>query len=257
MSEAKLQTVLMLVTPGMAKDWLGKNLSNRNISPKHVDKLKKTIENDEWQVTHQGIAIYEDGTLADGQHRLTAIVLANKAVQMYVTFNVTVEAGMAIDQQSRSRTLADSMKMSGRLEAKSVVAICRHWMMLLGTYHAADFEIRKFEEEHIKYIEQALIMAKGHNTLKHSAVASVIAMGIRAGHELMLQDWCEVVRTGVTLGPKQSAAVRFRDYWSSGPKNGNTTARRDHSRRAYASMKAFVEGRPLAKLYAVEVIDWL
>lgn len=42
----------------------------------------------EWRLTHQGLAIGEDGTLLDGQHRLLALIKSQTSLQMNVTVNV-------------------------------------------------------------------------------------------------------------------------------------------------------------------------
>lgn len=72
------------VTPGMAATWLSHNTGNRKISLLNVTKLKNSILNDNWEITHQGIAIDEYGNLIDGQHRCSAIVEAGKTVKVWV-----------------------------------------------------------------------------------------------------------------------------------------------------------------------------
>jgi len=62
------------VSPSLARDWLGKNWDrNRLIRDSRVTDWEREMVAGRWRVTHQGIAFNKDGTLIDGQHRLTAL----------------------------------------------------------------------------------------------------------------------------------------------------------------------------------------
>jgi len=253
-----MQTVAMTVEPAMAAKWLAEdNHGNRPISSAHVAKLKKAIVDNQFHHTHQGIAFYDDGTLADGQHRLTAIAQSGKSVLINVTFGVAKTAFEAIDQQSRGRTLRDTMNMEGVVDAKQYVAIARHWMILKGNWTAANHEVKAFIDEHKESIGKVLELAKGNVILKHAAVATVMAMGVEKGHFEPIARWADILRTGIVASENESAAIRFRDYWTKDKKTGSQVARIDYSHRTYSSLRAFIDNRPLTKLYAADVIDWL
>ena len=117
-----MRTDLVQVTPDMARNMLNSNPVNRRLSERAVSDLAKAILNNDWQITHQGIAFYDDGTLADGQHRLTAVVKANVPVYMMITKGLSKEAAMSIDS-GRRRSLIDGVKISGAapwMEAKHI-----------------------------------------------------------------------------------------------------------------------------------------
>lgn len=78
---------LVDITPEMAKRWLEKNTGNRAVNQRHVDVIAKDISDGDWDVTNQSIGIASDGSVVDGQHRLLAIVKANKTTRSYVLFN--------------------------------------------------------------------------------------------------------------------------------------------------------------------------
>lgn len=65
-----------------------RNENNRKISEGVVDKYARDMENGDWCLTHQGIAIDVNGQLLDGQHRLAAVVKAKKNILMMVTVGV-------------------------------------------------------------------------------------------------------------------------------------------------------------------------
>jgi hypothetical protein len=91
------------VTPAMAAQWLEGNVDNRRIRQHKVRQWSIVIRQGRWKLTHQGIALDENGHLLDGQHRLTAIVETGIAVPMMVAFNAPRETFADIDiQEPRS-----------------------------------------------------------------------------------------------------------------------------------------------------------
>jgi hypothetical protein len=123
-----ITTKLITVTPAMARSWLQHNVMNRNIRPAKVARLAEHIATGTFRTTHQGIAFFNDSTLADGQHRLSAIVLADKPVEIYVTQGLSREAAEAVDFDIAPRKMSDVFKMAGTdtlLASNRGVAIIR------------------------------------------------------------------------------------------------------------------------------------
>jgi hypothetical protein len=95
------------ITPAIAEKYLDKIPSHqRRIRPRLVDFLTRSIEQGSFQLTHQGICFDVRGALIDGQHRLTAIVKANKPVEMMVTRDVPVNTWQCLDIGA-NRNLSD------------------------------------------------------------------------------------------------------------------------------------------------------
>ena len=93
-----MKTELISVTPKMASKWLQHNTSNRHLRRGVVDSIKDALSRGEYIMSHQGIAFTDDGVLADGQHRLTAIAELEKgAFPMLVTTGLTKEAFKIMD----------------------------------------------------------------------------------------------------------------------------------------------------------------
>jgi hypothetical protein len=101
---------VMLITPQMARDWLERNVHNRNISDKLVEKFMIDMKTGKWELTHQGIGFDVNQRLIDGQHRLWAIYFSEVSVRMLVTYNLPPEAMSHIDTQ-RVRSVADMLKL--------------------------------------------------------------------------------------------------------------------------------------------------
>jgi hypothetical protein len=117
----------MIVTPEMAKKWLGENRENRRKRGWWVQALVSAINRGEWITTHQGIAFTTSGRLADGQHRLEAIVESGVALEMLVVTGLGEDCFKVIDNGVK-RTISDLTGMS-----KGVAETCRFFgAMIFG-----------------------------------------------------------------------------------------------------------------------------
>ena len=116
-----MKSEIRTVTPEDAKEILKLNTNNRNIRKKYVQHLASAILNNEWKLTHQGIAISTDNVLLDGQHRLEAIVLADIPVVILVSTNVDKDSFKVIDNGAK-RNIADLAGIEKRLAETSKLA---------------------------------------------------------------------------------------------------------------------------------------
>lgn len=96
-SVTKIKTVQMPVTPQMAMAWLESNSHNRDLSQGQVNKYARDMLMGRWRITHQGIAIADNGTVMDGQHRLWAVIESKCTIIMQVTTGLPIETQEAID----------------------------------------------------------------------------------------------------------------------------------------------------------------
>jgi len=113
MSE-KIKSEIKLVTPELAKTYLLSNEQNRRIRSGWVNYLAYCIRNNEWKLTHQGIAFSDQGRLLDGQHRLMAIVKADISTQVMISYGWDESVFSAIDNGMR-RTDEDRTKLDKKL----------------------------------------------------------------------------------------------------------------------------------------------
>lgn len=107
---AKPKATLTRITPTMAAKWLQDNGKNRNIRPGTVDAYARDIANGDWQVTGDAIKFALDGTMLDGQHRLSAIVQADTPVDMFVIRGLTHDAQTVMDSGVK-RTASDALSL--------------------------------------------------------------------------------------------------------------------------------------------------
>lgn len=101
-----MKTQVQTVTPEIASRFLQKNQGNRDYRKSWIAHLSRIIQNGEWMVTHQGIALDKSGNLIDGQHRLLAIIDSGIPVQMNVTYDAESSTFGCIDIGVK-RNLAD------------------------------------------------------------------------------------------------------------------------------------------------------
>src|SRR5215831_15250573 len=66
---------IMEVTPAQAQKWLEGNVDNRTLREARVLQHSQVLQRGEWELTGDAIVFDEDGTLLNGQHRLSAVVV--------------------------------------------------------------------------------------------------------------------------------------------------------------------------------------
>lgn len=110
-----MRTSFMWVTPEMAGEWLAKNTRNRKPRTKGVALYAHEIREGRWAVHHQGIAFDSAGRLADGQHRLQAILDTGIPVPLNVTFNLPPGSMEAVDR-GMARSVPDVLRLEHGVE---------------------------------------------------------------------------------------------------------------------------------------------
>jgi hypothetical protein len=105
-------TQIMTVTPGLAAELLRRNPDNRNIKPAKVQHFARDMISERWAFNGETVIVGKDGDLNDGQHRLTALIEANKSLPFLFVFGVDRDTRTTLDQGS-ARTAGDYLAMDG------------------------------------------------------------------------------------------------------------------------------------------------
>jgi hypothetical protein len=119
---AELDCEIAEITPEVAKEILEKNTRNRTIRQDYVLMLAGAMKRGEWQVNGEPIQIGEDGTLLNGQHRLSAVVESGVPVSMVMVRGLPVKAQMNMDTGTR-RHLSDVLTFHGETETTNLGAM--------------------------------------------------------------------------------------------------------------------------------------
>lgn len=248
----------MFVTPEMARQWLEKNHNNRPITRARVSLIKEQIDNGTFTFTHQGIAFYGDfEELADGQHRLVAIAEGEKSVELLVTWGLSKDTVHAIDR-GRPRSITNVLNFMGMSLSQQQTAACRAlWL----DYHAARretawsnqvFDTHKFVAfcNHVFEAVSFAIPPKACRGLSHASVTAAIAAAWFTQSHVDLARFKELLHSGVGASDSETAAVKLREYLlTHSVTGGGNEARQELYLRCSTALRAFLEGRGLAKLY--------
>lgn len=126
-ARAHVESEIRTITPTEASIMLATmpDGGNRKLRVSHAETLASLILSDNWVISHQGIAFDQSGRLIDGQHRLTAITIAERPVEILVTLGLQAEAIHGVDRGS-TRTIADLMRLAHGVSGGSILtAVCR------------------------------------------------------------------------------------------------------------------------------------
>lgn len=103
------ECVRVKITPDVASYILNTcNTTNRPIRRNELSKLERYLKSDQWKFVSDAISFADDGTLTNGQHRLTACVKTGVPIDVLVAFGV--ERSSAIDTGAK-RSFSDNLKI--------------------------------------------------------------------------------------------------------------------------------------------------
>ncbi len=247
------------LTPDLAKRLLDRNVHNRKISEKVVQKYTEEIKAGEWRLTPQGIGLNELGELVDGQHRLSAIIRANQPVPMLLTIGLPAASQEKVDRQRR-RTLFDALflagKASSRQEVEIATCLTRMRMRSDSGVVPTDAAVKAMMECHRESIAavRAILSTK---RVKGLSQASFLAAAVlyHEIHPAKCEEFLESVRTGEML-TQDHPAMRLRRLLlgetavASMPRGGANQTFIFH--RAIYAMQAHLEGRKISALREAE-----
>jgi len=215
-----ISTELVHITPSMAKEMLKKNIINRDLSERGITDYAIQMTENDWQVTHQGIAFFEDGSLADGQNRLMAILRVNKPIPFLVTTGLPKSSAMAIDS-GRKRSLIDGIKISG----KAPWMQARHLQFVPTiTYPKRLTDMQKIDFlESIKPNAEFAVQCFASN--RRHLTPSIIHAAIAMAHyhkvdEVKLIRFAEVFLDGAMENQTERSIILVRDYFMNHTNSG-------------------------------------
>lgn len=125
------QCAVVQVTPEWCAHHLGSALDNRNLSRPQVQALCENVLRGRFALTGNALSFDCEGKMADGQHRASAIVMADKPVTALVLWGLT-KAGRDATDISRARSIQDQLRINyGVVNTKYKVPYMRICIRLL------------------------------------------------------------------------------------------------------------------------------
>lgn len=132
-----MRVVSEVITPSRASEILAHSESQpqRVLADDRVGRFAHDIKAGQWMVTHQPIALDEDGVLIDGQHRLRAVIRADVPVEMSIAYDVERDTFKVIDTGA-ARNPGATLKLAGYSDTNVLAAAVRMYLsyrQLIGT----------------------------------------------------------------------------------------------------------------------------
>lgn len=214
----------IVMTPEQARQILSHNNGkNRALRPNTVAKLTNDIKEGRWEITHQGIAFDEHNQLLDGQHRLQAIVNANRECEMIVWRNVPRKSFSVLDC-GVSRTASDNLNYMNVPRAKIVAPGIKHiilynrypkrtWSNLPFPSHAEITNFYKQDQQRFDLVSGMVFEAcKQYKKLNPTGMTVVCYLAAVAGHSLsVIGSFCHEMGRGTQLSPT-SPVLAYRQF---------------------------------------------
>jgi len=123
-----MQTEIRTITPELAEQYLAKNTKNRNYSKARAMAYASDITSGRWLFNPQPIVFDTLGDLIDGQHRLHAVILANKGVDMVIMTGVP-ENSIGIIDFGKPRSASDILSIGGYESTTNVASLAKKIIM--------------------------------------------------------------------------------------------------------------------------------
>ncbi len=103
-----------VIDPERAMRYLAHNTGNRRISRAHVEAIARDLTQGRWMFNAQPICFEHSGRLLNGQHRLQAVILANREIEVPVVRGLSEAAYATYDNHAKRRAdLGDQLDSFG------------------------------------------------------------------------------------------------------------------------------------------------
>lgn len=249
------------VTPKQAATYLKHfKLVQRRLRPSMVDYLAEEIKCNRFETTHQGLAFFDDGTGADGHHRLHAIIKANKTVKILVTRGLKRKAGNAIDTGT-ARTPDDVLRLNGRDYGVGAGGVIKHIVSgMEGSRGKLSNQVILDLAD--RYGHGLLFVAKvmGATNVPGVTVAPVKSVVVRAyfarpQQRPKLERFMEILVQGYKAqkaSGKEDPAFALRELLHRQPGIRGTMLLKEVYAKTERALKSFLDDEPLDKIYATK-----
>lgn len=197
------------VTPEMASRLLELNVDNRPLrmeGQRSVRSYAESMSRGEWTINGQNIVVSCDGRLNDGQHRLSAVVVAGHPVRMGFVFGVSRESRNTVDQGVK-RTPGHILAMRGEKDSNHLGAALRFLAQIDGTKELTPDQLIAMLEKHPRMRDA---VPPGRRISRRYSLGSapvIVAYYVCASVDRALADrLADTIATGVGITSKSDPA---------------------------------------------------
>lgn len=167
--EPDVDTAFFDIDQEMAAIILDKhNKHNRGLGLPKAQEYADAMRRNAWKRVHQGIAFYDDRNVADGQHRLAAILLSGVTVPLNVMRNFE-ESAMEVIDTGKPRTAADALELQkicqpySKLAAKISEPLMKYEELRINTrkFNPTNTQVREWVVAREAQVTEACEMTEG------------------------------------------------------------------------------------------------
>lgn len=137
---ARAAPQVVTVTPEMAMALLEHNKLNRPLNQQHVQRLAHQIEAGKWKFNGDTLKLSTNKDVLDGQHRLWAVIEAQKPIETCIVNDISPDAFATIDTLRKPRSGADVLSLAGVERHRTTIATALQWLTrwqrgVIAEYH--------------------------------------------------------------------------------------------------------------------------
>lgn len=258
-SSTEISSKLISVTPVIAKEWLLLMVEHqRTLSEKVVAKYARAMSQGAWTLSAP-LMFDVDGKLIDGQHRLSAVIKSDRAVDFTVLFNMPKNAINGIDLGA-TRTTSHLAHLQGVSLTNSHISVLNS--SLYSTYTDL-FPPTLSKQEQVdlgkKHIEALSFASKRvcPSYVSYAPFLAPVARAFYSENHLRLEQFLSVLHTGYTVSATPDddmAAIALRNLYfrerqnSAIRLNGGSLKRIHDYRKATSALKNFILRKPVKKI---------
>ena len=163
-----IEVYLLEITPEVAEVMLRKKNTNRTLKLSQLNRIKRALEQERWEINGETIIFDHAGQLIEGQHRLKAVVESGYTIRTLVVRGIDRERFKTMGQGSK-RTAGDILGIQGVKNSRNIAAALRwvyryeHDMMMNAHPNVTDDELADTITEHEAIIESLSFGVKAHS----------------------------------------------------------------------------------------------
>lgn len=242
------------IDPTYAKELLGRNDNNRNLRPGQVRTLTRVMSDGLWQFNGEPIRFAKDGTVIDGQHRLSAVIASNTTQDFVVETGFGPEVFATIDIGAK-RTGADAIKTNGtEKNAYALAAIANGFLASKGVIGVSVTEVQQVMDRMGPQIHEAhSVSAAAGKELRSAKVLGVAALYLLNANRWAAAEFFDSLATGANLqlgDPRLTLRKKLMRGDVNMARNSSPADIRSLLNMIFRAWNAWREGRSLSAIYA-------
>lgn len=188
-SSPRIDHSVVMVDSVIAKRWLTKNVKNRPLSQAQAERYRQDMASGRWTFAADPIRFAVDGSLIDGQTRLTALAeLEDTTIPMLVVRGLPADSQNVMDQ-GRKRTPGDQLALANYKNTQQLAAAIKQFIAwdekmlfrdnkVIGTITAP--RIVQWADEHpddVAFLQRVASLVKQNDAPPSVAGVAAIAFG--------------------------------------------------------------------------------